>query len=389
MKYVVIGAGIWGASTAYYLQKAGAHVTLYDMWEPGNVRSGSGGSSRIIRLVYGQDEIYTRWTAEAYQLWRELLGLQFHEYYQETGALWMVHHHQTAYLDASMPILKKHGYLLEKIDFSTAEKRFKEFDYEGIEHLYYEPQAGLLFANKCCAKIVSLFQEIGGTYKRRYISLNRQGNHLTVEADGKSLTADQFVFACGPWNAKLFPEILAENSYCSKQDTYFFAPPAHLLKTFEAPHMPIWLEYDMDSPMYYGMPHHLGKGIKIAYDERSESFDPDNRDRTISKHRFEAAKAFLAHRFPSLRDATLTSAEICQYENSLDGHFILDRHPQYRHIVILGGSSGHGFKLGPALGKYMAHILVKNATFPSTFSLDRFQKKSLKRSQFDTFSQKK
>ena len=51
MKIAVVGSGIWGACSAYYLNKAGADVELYDMWGAGNSRSGSGGASRIIRLT--------------------------------------------------------------------------------------------------------------------------------------------------------------------------------------------------------------------------------------------------------------------------------------------------------------------------------------------------
>ena len=72
MKIVVIGSGIWGACTAYSLRKAGAKVELYDMWGPGNSKSGSGGASRIIRLTYGKDKIYSELTNSSFSFWENL-----------------------------------------------------------------------------------------------------------------------------------------------------------------------------------------------------------------------------------------------------------------------------------------------------------------------------
>ena len=69
MKIAVIGSGIWGACTAYHLDQAGADVNLYDMWGAGNSRSGSGGASRIIRLAYGDDKIYTELTNNSFDFW--------------------------------------------------------------------------------------------------------------------------------------------------------------------------------------------------------------------------------------------------------------------------------------------------------------------------------
>ena len=87
MKVAVIGAGIWGACSAYHLKKEGADVELYDMWGPGNARSGSGGASRIIRLTYGNDKIYTELTNKSFTFWNELSNKSERELYNENGML--------------------------------------------------------------------------------------------------------------------------------------------------------------------------------------------------------------------------------------------------------------------------------------------------------------
>jgi glycine/D-amino acid oxidase-like deaminating enzyme len=62
---------------------------------------------------------------------------------------------------------------------------------------------------------------------------------------------------------------------------------------------------------------------------------------------------------------------VCQYENSPDGHLLFDRHPQAENVWLLGGGSGHGFKLGPALGEHAAGVILAGGAPEPLFKLDR------------------
>jgi len=66
---VVIGAGVFGAWTAYRLARGGARVLLADAYGAANSRASSAGESRIIRMGYGADEIYTKASASPPTLW--------------------------------------------------------------------------------------------------------------------------------------------------------------------------------------------------------------------------------------------------------------------------------------------------------------------------------
>ena len=67
----------------------------------------------------------------------------------------------------------------------------------------------------------------------------------------------------------------------------------------------------------------------------------------------------MAFRFPAMKDAPLIETRVCQYEQTPDSHFIVDRHPRMNNVWLVGGGSGHGFKHGPALGEMMAESIVK------------------------------
>jgi len=89
--------------------------------------------------------------------------------------------------------------------------------------------------------------------------------------------------------------------------------------------------------------------------------DPDTADRRASASGEEAARTLLARRFPALAKAPLSETRVCQYENSSDGHFVIDRHPGLDNVWLVGCGSGHGFKHGPAVGSHIAELVAGTA----------------------------
>ena len=380
MNITVIGAGIWGCWSAYLLQKAGAQVTLVDMWGPGNARAGSGGASRIIRLVYGADEIYVDMTERSYQLWEELEKRVYEKLYQETGVLWMFGEADTSYLEASRARITHYGHAIRDLNMEEAEKAYPQISFEGIHRVFFEEKAGFLYANLCCKVLAREFQQIGGIFCLGEAQWNEKNGQLHL--NGKPHSSDRYVFACGPWNRKLFPEVWGPISHTSRHEVYYIAVPNTQAYRYAPPHFPCWFEYNSNSPLFYGKPFHLNKGFKIAYDERSTSFDPDTDSRSTTPALLKRSLEYLSKRFPGLKDMPLVEQRVCQYENSLDGHFIMTPHPKFDQVILLGGSSGHGFKVGPAVGEMVQRHLIEDIAFPGHFSLDRFQNDVLQGSQF-------
>src|SRR5258708_3840371 len=86
---VVIGAGVFGAWTAWHLGRRGKRVLLVDAYGPGNARASSAGESRIIRMGYGADELYTRWSQRSLVQWKEFFAAARQNLFHETGVLWL------------------------------------------------------------------------------------------------------------------------------------------------------------------------------------------------------------------------------------------------------------------------------------------------------------
>ena len=119
--------------------------------------------------------------------------------------------------------------------------------------------------------------------------------------------------------------------------------------------MPAWIDFN---DLVYALPNVDGRGFKIAIDAHGAEFDPDTGERVVSVEGLRAVREYLAQRVPRLANAPVTETRVCQYENTSNGDFLIDRHPGFENVWIVGGGSGHGFKHGPAVGEYVAGMIV-------------------------------
>ena len=379
----VIGAGAFGGWTAHHLLKKGYDVTLLDVFGPGNSRASSGGDSRVIRGIYGEDKIYVDLVARSFKLWKRYQKQWQQSLYFPTGALWFFQVDDT-YAQKSLPIVNQAGLKSEQLSKKEVEKKFPQIDLNGLKSFYFEHEAGYLPARHCCQVVLENFVKRGGEYKQLAVEpgkiLNNKLSELIL-SDGSKLNADSYVFACGPWLSKIFPNALKDIITPTRQEVFFFGTPYGDSSLFES-NMPVWV--DFGKKIWYGIPGADWRGFKVADDTRGAEFDPTSGDRTASETGLESARNYLAKRFPSMKDAPLLESRVCQYENSPDGNYIIDKHPEAENTWVIGGGSGHGFKLGPALGEFVADRVIGNKRIDPFFALSRFNKDLDKKTQFNS-----
>jgi len=371
LRVVVVGAGAFGGWTALHLRRAGAEVTLVDAWGPGNSRASSGGETRVIRTIYGPTRQYVEMAARALTLWQEWDQSGGEPFYRRTGVLWMTGT-DDSYVRQSLPFLREFGLEYEEIDPAAAARRWPHISFERIAKVYLEHEAGYLAARHACDAVARELVRIGGTYRQAaVVSVKPNGGRPDVRlGDGTTLRADRFVFACGPWLGRLFPDVIGSRVRATRQEVFYFGAPAGDDR-FVEPRLPVWVE--IGERFIYGIPGNLYRGFKIADDTRGPDFDPTDGDRNPSPDLERAMRAFVSRRFPAMRNAPVLGAEVCQYENTPDGNFIIDRHPAMPDVWIAGGGSGHGFKMGPALGERLARQVREDASPDPFFALARLE----------------
>jgi len=373
----VVGAGAFGGWTALHLLERGARVTLLDAWGPGNSRASSGGETRIMRGAYGPDQPYTEIAARALKLWARYERRWKRRFLHRIGVLWMAHSNNDTFERGSIKSLRQTGIKFQELSARELKKRWPQVSFEGIDWGIYEPECGYLEARSSCLAVVEAFVAAGGMYKQFAVmpdGLDGAGiAHARlgglVLSDGSRLKADCYVFACGPWLGKLFPETIGDLVQATKQDIFFFGTPAGDPR-FNDTHLPVW--GDHREHFFYGIPGSDRRGFKVADDTRGPAFDPTSGERVVSLDTLRGVREYLAFRFPALKDAPLIETRVCQYEQTPDEHFIVDRHPRMENVWLLGGGSGHGFKHGPALGEMMAESILKEREPPGIWRLARF-----------------
>jgi sarcosine oxidase len=360
---VVVGAGAFGAWTALWLRSLGRTVALVDAYGAGNSRSSSGGESRILRMGYGADEIYTRWALRSRELWTALFDrVRRPELFQNTGVLWTPPpgHPRAVSMQAAF---ENCGVAFQRLTSSELQQSYPQMRFPEERIGLYETQAGVLLARRAVQAVVEEAM-INGVEYAPDAALPAGGSEVKTRS-GNVLSAALLVYCCGPWLPKMFPEVLQGRIRVTRQEVFFFGTPAGD-RSFSPPHMPAWTDIT-DDHSAYTIPDLENRGFKLAFDRHGPEFDPDSGDRVARG--LADARAFLTERFPALTAAPLVESRVCQYENTSTGDFLIDRHPDFDNLWLVGGGSGHGFKHAPAVGEHACALIEGRAAAEPRFSL--------------------
>jgi monomeric sarcosine oxidase len=363
---VVVGAGVFGSWTAWHLAKRKLKVLVLDAYGAAHARASSGGETRIIRMSYAADEIYTRWSQRSLVQWKELSAACGQPLFQQTGVLWLEGADELR-LRESQATIERCGIHHEVMDNSQLTKRYPQVNFDGVSRGLLEPGSGVLLARRAVQSVMEEAKKNSAEFLIAHAVTPDGGGAISKLATSRcgAFSAGNFVFACGPWLGRVFPELLGHRIFSTRQEVFFFGSPAGDTR-FSPPHLPTWL-FNHDE--VYGMPDIESRGLKLARDTHGERVDPDTQSRIVSAEGAEWARNYVARRFPALKEAPIVETRVCQYENTSNGDFLIDRHPDMSNVWLAGGGSGHGFKHGPVLGEYLAAQICGEGKAEPRFSL--------------------
>lgn len=359
---VVVGAGTFGMWTALNLQRLGARVTVVDAYGAGNSRQTSGGETRGVRTSYGDrphGRLWTRWANEAIRKWtawdemgrdRLLPRLFFN-----TGDL-ILREETSEYIENTRAHWNALGTPYEPLTADEVAYRWPWVRFENLGVALYEPAAGVVRARRAIESVARVFEEEGGTIRIARAAIGaRNGARLETVAveGGEAISAETVVFACGPWFPKVFPRLMGNRIRISIGHVFYFAVPPGDTR-FAFPNMPS-----------YGVPGCTGwpalppdhRGFRVRTGGRVGD-DPDTSDRWIPAESHERPRQILERHFPDLVGAPINETRACHYESSVDRNFIVDHHPDFNNVWLLGGGSSEAFKFGPVLGEYIARRML-------------------------------
>jgi glycine/D-amino acid oxidase-like deaminating enzyme len=355
---VIVGAGVFGACAALRLRERGLAVVLVDAYGPGNSRSSSGGETRGLRIGFNNRETYFHWALRSADHWRTLEQESKRRLIVPTGSL-EISARWTQAMDDTKRIYERLQVPFEVLKRDELRQRWPQIDTDDTDVALYEPGTATIKAREAVMTVVAAFQKKGGTLRIGQAQPgNMSGRRMenVVLASGERLPASQIVFACGPWLRKVFPELLGSRISTPRRDVIFFGTPAGDDR-FDAPNLPVVLE-----SRFFTFPSIEDRGLKIAINGASQQIDPDTVERLVPADVVSKAQNLLSSRFPGMKGQPVVETRVCQYENTADRNFLVDRHPDHDNVWIVGGGSGHGFKHGPMMGEYVADRIMGRPT---------------------------
>jgi len=265
--------------------------------------------------------------------------------------LWLAHE-DDPYPVKTRETLARFGISFETLTTDETARRYPQLGLENISWAMLEPESGVLLARRAVQAVVRAAIQAGTEFLQATVTTPVGQKYLDyiITETGQRISAGVYVFACGPWLPRLFPDLLGDRIVPTRQEVFYFGPPPGDSR-FTSTALPTWIDFKDEA---YGLPDIEGRGVKVAIDRHGPPFDPDSGDRVVTSEGLAEARRCLARRLPALADAPVLESRVCQYENTSNGDFLIDRHPDFENVWLVGGGSGHGFKHGPVVGEYAA-----------------------------------
>jgi sarcosine oxidase len=361
---VVVGAGAFGGWAALELRERGYNVTLVDAYGPGNAFASSAGETRNIRAGYGDRGIYSAWAAKAWVAWHERQEEFGRRLIYPSGSLRDPGPEQMA---EQVAVYEKLKLPYEMLTAEEVSRRWPQIRTDDLDRIFYDIHSGSVKAREASIAVAEAFERKGGKIilGRATPGAASAGRLESVMVNDEPLAAGQFVFACGPWLAKLFPEILGDKIIAHRAELFFVgpAPDDTRYRWDNVPSISDQITYTTAD---------IGGGYKIAAQLSGVTLDPDEDERLPTPFLKKQVEGYVKRRLPGLVGRPVVQTYVGPADHTSTGHYIFDRHPDWANALIAGGGSGHAFKMGPVLGVYAADRIAglpQPAEYEAVFSL--------------------
>ncbi len=348
---IIAGLGATGSAAAYHLAGRGIRVLGLDRYHPPHVLGSSHGESRVIRETAFEHPRYVPLARRAYANWRRLEADAGESLLHITGVLFVGPEAGTI-VGGTLASARAHDVTHDRIAGDDLARRFPALRrLEGAVGVF-EPGAGWLDPERSVGACLRLATARGVTlrFDEPLERWEPDGEGVTVTTARDRYRARRLLLTAGPW----MPELLGDagsSLSVERQVQHWFAPA-----TADAAHLPILIREVPEGVFYALPPAGDGREIKVAVHHDGARTTPASVLRTVSPGEIAAAHALLERYVPALAGVHRRAA-VCLYTNSRDGHFVIDRHPAHRAVIVASPCSGFGFKFASAVGEVLADLL--------------------------------
>jgi sarcosine oxidase len=356
---IVLGVGGVGSAALDQLARRGLRVLGLDRFPPGHDRGSSHGRTRLIRQAYFEHPDYVPLLKRAYELWADLSARAGKTLYHPVGVLQAGRPDGTV-VPGVLASARRHGLDVEELSEEQIAARFPGLRVPPPLVAVFERQAGYLDVEDCVREAARQAVEQGAVVQigESVRAWKADGSGVLVETDRGTYRATSLIVSAGAWAGTLLAD-LGIRFEVVRKSLYWYSAPEQLYSPTVG--FPGFL-YETDVGSFYGFPRIDDYGLKAA--EHTGGLpvsDPLRVDGNPDPGETIRVEQFLAKYLPGVTRDPLHFAT-CLYTLSPDGHFVVDRHPEYPQVAFAAGLSGHGFKFAMVLGEALADLAQHGQT---------------------------
>ena len=367
--FVILGAGVMGASIAFHLARRGAGRIL--VLDKGDVASGgSGRSSALVRMHYSfppEVDLAVK-SLEIFRAWKEYVGRDGDV--RQTGFVRIVPEKELDRLEKNVAMQRAHGVDARVVTRAELSEIVPDWDVDDVPLAAWEPGSGYGDGAGVANDFLERAREMGVVYRSQTrVTAFRVSNGRVagVETDRGGVAAPIVVAATGPWSRTLLAEVgfdlPVEGEYHE----------VAILKNPPGLREPAPACIDGITTTYFRS--EIG-GLTLVGDFYGKrGADPDDFPQSPGSESLAGLVERAAGRVPALAEAGIWRGVTGVYDVSPDFRPLIGEVPGTSGLYVAAGFSGMGFKISPAIGLVVSELLLDGratAVDISSFAPDRF-----------------
>jgi len=379
---IVVGAGIAGTSTALFLRERGLSTALVERSHPAGGPTGS--SSALTHAFYTVSE-FAELAIRGAQILREIPNWTQHPpVHFEVGMMWVCGEQNEGIFSEAARRITRSGTPIEELSPAELERRYPGINLEGIVLALWEPSFGYADAYGATNAIATAARERGavgmmGCGVRKLICGGGKIKGVELN-DGNQLGSDKVVVAAGPWTKQLIKDVGYSLPIYAERHEMAVIDGAGRAREY----LPFsWCDDtrgsyarpDGDRVILAGLWAGGGTGPRNPDAPGSERVsDLEHFRESLTEEEVVAILSQLFPRFPKMEELGLRPGYAALYDMSPDDEPLIGPVPGIEGLYVVCGSSGHGFKTGPAVGEEVARLVATGeAPLLRRFRVDRFK----------------
>ncbi|KAI9871194.1 MAG: hypothetical protein M1830_004434 [Pleopsidium flavum] len=386
--YVIIGAGVFGASTAYHLsqQEPSASIVLIDRTPFPCPIGASHDINKIVRADYS-DKFYCGLAIKAQQSWRN--DPIYKPYYHQTGMVILDDTGLGRRIIENFKQLGEH-HEAEIFDPEELKRRFggiyQDTDLRAVEEVYWNPLSGWAEATSALKRLIEVAVESGVKYVAALVTrLMFDESRVCVgvrTADGTEIHASKVILCTGAGTAKLIadsaprqPDLWVKDriiaagvctaaiKLAKEQIRKFKDVPVlvHQVGNVLGETMPPTpdgeLKFCRDVSFTNSVKHPAsGQTISVPpiTSGKTQWTAPENISSELREELYTVMGGIYGK---GAEGMNLDTFRLCWDGFTPDQNWLITPHPHCRNLHIATGGSFHGWKFLPILGKYVVQML--------------------------------